>query len=575
MGACSSKHEENRSPAKRNNCTEIEEPTKKNDQVVARKRWSFLALYTRGPAFYLFSRKPPPSPAKNGSQNPTVKRFFRKAFQPLTRAQHMKAVLARRHGEGKDGVARLNKSFGFSKHIRHKCEIGEEVGKGHFGHTHRAKFKKGEHKGQQVAVKIIPKSKMTTAIAIDDVHREVTILKALSGHDHLIKFYDAYEDHDNVYLVMEFCEGGVLLDRILARGGKFTEEDAKSVLIQILTVVAFCHLQGVVHRDLKPENFIYATKDKDAELKVIDFGLSDFISPDERLDDIVGSAYYVAPEVLKRSYGREADVWSTGIMAYVLLCGNRPFWGRTESGIFRAVLKNEPAFNETCWTKLSFEAKDFVKSLLNKDPRKRLTAVQALCHPWIRNGHEIKPPFDITILKFVKRYICSSSLHKATLQALSKTLTFDELVYTKEQFSMLEPNDSGYISVETFKTVLKKYSTDAMKESSVLDFLESLGKLQYRKMDFEEFCAASLRVHQLEGLDRWEEQTQTAFEIFEKDGNRSIAVEELASELSLGSSNPVSDVVEGLIRQTDGRLTYQGFVKVLQGVSSRNAAKGR
>ncbi|CAI9272545.1 unnamed protein product [Lactuca saligna] len=575
MGACSSKHEDTQLPViKRNNCTDMEQSTKKNDPNVARKRWSFLALYTRGPAYYFFSRKSS-SPATNGKTNPTVRRFFRRAFQPLTRAQHMKAVLARRHGEGKEGNVRLNKSFGFSKHIRHKCEIGEEVGKGHFGHTHRAKFKKGKHKGQQVAVKIIPKSKMTTAIAIDDVRREVTILKALSGHDHLIKFYDAYEDHDNVYLVMEFCEGGVLLDRILSRGGKFPEDDAKSLLIQILTVVAFCHLQGVVHRDLKPENFIYASKDKDAELKVIDFGLSDFISPDERLDDIVGSAYYVAPEVLQRSYGREADVWSTGIIAYVLLCGNRPFWGRTESGIFRAVLRNEPGFNETCWSKLSFEAKDFVKSLLIKDPRKRLTAVQALCHPWIRNGHEIKPPFDISILRFVKRYICSSSLRKATLQALSKTVTFDDLVYLKEQFSLLEPNNSGYISVETFKMALTKYSTDAMKESSVHDFLESLGKLKYRRMDFEEFCAAALRVHQLEGHDRWDEQTKTAYEIFEKDGNRSIVVEELASELSLSPSIPVRDVVEDLIRQTDGKLTYLGFVKVLQGASSRNVAKGQ
>nr|KAJ0220148.1 hypothetical protein LSAT_V11C200081450 [Lactuca sativa] len=258
-------------------------------------------------------------------------------------------------------------------------------------------------------------------------------------------------------------------------GGKFAEDDAKSLLVQILTVVAFCHLQGVVHRDLKPENFIYASKDKDAELKVIDFGLSDFISPelrlkgvdrDERLDDIVGSAYYVAPEVLQRSYGREAD-------------------------------------------------------------------------------------------------------------ALSKTLTFDELVYLKEQFSLLEPNNSGYISVETFKMALSKYSTDAMKESSVHDFLESLGKLKYRRMDFEEFCAAALRVHQLDGHDRWDEQTKTAYEIFEKDGNRSIVVEELASELSLSPSIPVRDVVEDLIRQTDGKLTYLGFVKVLQGASSRNVAKGQ
>lgn len=97
------------------------------------------------------------------------------------------------------------------------------------------------------------------------------------------------------------------------------------------------------------------------------------------MDDIVGSAYYVAPEVLQRSYSTEADVWSVGVIAYVLLCGSRPFWGRTESGIFRSVLKNEPNFDEASWSNLSFEAKEFVKNLLNKDPRKRLTAAQALC----------------------------------------------------------------------------------------------------------------------------------------------------------------------------------------------------
>ncbi|KAL8204854.1 hypothetical protein R6Q57_010477 [Mikania cordata] len=345
---------------------------------------------------------------------------------------------------------------------------------------------------------------MTTTIAIEDVHREVKILRALTGHNNLINFYDAYEDHNYVHLVMELCEGGVLLDRILSRGGKYTECDAKGVLIQMLTVIAFCHLQGVVHRDLKPENFLFASKDNDSELKAIDFGLSDFVSPEKELDDIVGSAYYVAPEVLQRSYSTEADVWSIGVIAYVLLCGNRPFWGRTESGIFRSVLKNEPNFDEALWSDLSFEAKDFVKTLLNKDPRKRLTAAQALCHPWLRNGNEVKTPLDISILKFVKRYICSSNLRKAALRALSKTLIFDELVYLKEQFSLLEPTKNGFISIESLSTVLMKYTTDAMKDSGVHDFLESVYRLQYRKMDFQEFCAATIRVDQLEGLDRWD-----------------------------------------------------------------------
>nr|XP_043632034.1 CDPK-related protein kinase-like [Erigeron canadensis] len=564
MGICSSKHI---NFGKHNNDKAIEKSKKKKNQSMERKKSPFFGFYAQSPTHYLFSRK--------SSPGATPARLFKKAFAPLSPAQHMKAVLARRHGVKGNGEEKLNKHFGFSKHIGHKYDIREEVGKGHFGHTYRARCKKGELKGQIVAVKIISKSKMTTAIAIEDVHREVKILRNLTGHDHLIRFYDAYEDHDFVYVVMELCEGGVLLDRILSRGGKYTEDDAKGLLIQMLTVVSFCHLQGVVHRDLKPENFLFASKDKDAELKAIDFGLSDFVCPEEKLDDIVGSAYYVAPEVLQRSYSTEADVWSIGVILYVLLCGSRPFWGRTESGIFRSVLKNEPNFDDASWSKVSFEAKDFVKSLLHKDPRKRLTAPQALCHPWIRNDNEVKTPFDISILKFVKRYICASNLRKAALRALSKTLTFDELFYLKEQFSLLEPSTNGSISVENFKTALMKYSTDAMKESGVHVFLESLCNLQYRRMDFEEFCAAALRVHQLEGHDRWEQQARDAYEIFEKDGNRSIVVEELASELGLGPAIPVRDVLDDLVRQSDGKLTYLGFVKVLHGILGRNLAKAQ
>lgn len=414
---------------------------------------------------------------------------------------------------------------------------------------------------------------MTTAIAIEDVRREVKILRALNGHSNLVKFYDAFEDQENVYIVMELCEGGELLDMILSRGGKYSEDDAKAVMVQILNVVAFCHLQGVVHRDLKPENFLYTTKDESSELKAIDFGLSDFVRPDERLNDIVGSAYYVAPEVLHRSYSTEADVWSIGVIAYILLCGSRPFWARTESGIFRAVLKADPGFDEGPWPSLSSEAKDFVKRLLNKDPRKRISAAQALSHPWIRNYNDVKVPLDILIFKLMKTYMRSSSLRKAALRALSKTLTADELYYLREQFALLEPSKNGSISLENINKALKKHATDAMKESRITDFLSSLSSLQYRRMDFEEFCAAALSVHQLEALDRWEQHARCAYELFEKDGNRAIVIEELASELGLGPSIPVHVVLHDWIRHTDGKLSFLGFVKLLHGVSSRSLPK--
>ncbi|KAG0485260.1 hypothetical protein HPP92_009140 [Vanilla planifolia] len=374
-------------------------------------------------------------------------------------------------------------------------------------------------------------------------------------------------------MIMELCEGGELLDRILSRGGKYSEEDAKPVMIQILKVVAFCHLQGVVHRDLKPENFLFTSKEENSQLKVIDFGLSDFVKPDERLNDIVGSAYYVAPEVLHRSYNTEADVWSVGVIAYILLCGSRPFWARTESGIFRAVLKADPSFNEPPWPSLSSEAKDFVKRLLSKDPRRRMTAVQALSHPWIRNYDNLSVPLDILVLRLMKVYLRSSSLRKTALRALSKTLSVDDIVYLKGQFDLLEPNKNGCLTLDNLKMALLKHLTDAMKELRVQDILVSLNALQYRKMDFDEFCAAALNVHQLEVLDRWEQHARCAYDIFERDGNRAIVIEELASELGLSPSVPVHAVLHDWIRHTDGKLSFLGFLKLLHGPSSRSFIK--
>ncbi|KAG4940110.1 hypothetical protein JHK87_043981 [Glycine soja] len=554
-----------------------------------------------------------PSPARG-----TPRRFFRRPFPPPSPAKHIRASLAKRLGHAKAAPKEgpipeeeaaaaaaersLDKSFGYGKNFGAKFEIGKEVGRGHFGHTCYAKGKKGELKDQPVAIKIISKAKMTTAIAIEDVRKEVKILKALSGHKHLIKFHDAFEDGNNVYIVMELCEGGELLDRILSRGGKYSEEDAKVIVLQILSVVAFCHLQGVVHRDLKPENFLYTSRSEDADMKLIDFGLSDFIRPDERLNDIVGSAYYVAPEVLHRSYSLEADIWSIGVITYILLCGSRPFYARTESGIFRAVLRADPNFDDLPWPTASAEAKDFVKRLLNKDYRKRMTAVQALTHPWLRD--DSRPiPLDILIFKLVKAYLHATPFKRAAVKALSKALPEDQLPYHSAQFRMLEPNRDGHISLDNFKMVfycfsnkksfrffgfiaptlpflynplismilqaLLRNATDAMRESRVLEIINTMEPLAYRKMDFEEFCAATISTHQLEAHEWWEDIASTAFEHFEREGNRLISVEELARELNLGPS--AYSVLKDWIRNTDGKLSLLGYTKFLHGVTLRSS----
>ncbi|GFP88180.1 CDPK-related kinase 3 [Phtheirospermum japonicum] len=461
----------------------------------------------------------------------------------------------------------LDKNFGYNKNFGAKYELGKEVGKGHFGHTCSAKGRKGELKDIPLAVKIISKAKMTTAISIEDVRREVKILKSLSGHKHLVRFYDACEDANNVYIIMELCEGGELLDKILAKGGKYTEEEAKLIIVQILSVVSFCHLQGVVHRDLKPENFLFSSRSEDADMKLIDFGLSDFTRTDERLNDIVGSAYYVAPEVLHRSYSVEADIWSIGVITYILLCGSRPFWARTESGIFRAVLRADPNFEDMPWPSVSPHAKDFVRRLLNKDYRKRMTAAQALTHPWLRSeSHPI--PLDILVYKLAKSYLHATPFKRAALKALSKALTEDELIYLRAQFMLLEPSEDGFVSLENFRKALARNATDAMKVSRIPDILHAMAPLSYRKMDFEEFSAAAISTYQLEALESWEQVASIAFEHFEREGNRVISLDELARELNVGPS--AHPMLRDWLR-SDGKLSLLGYTKFLHGLTLRSS----
>jgi calcium-dependent protein kinase len=240
--------------------------------------------------------------------------------------------------------------------------IGKELGRGQFGVTSLCTHKAT---GQKLACKTISKRKLSTKEDIEDVRREVQIMYHLSGQPGVVELKGAYEDKSSVHLVMELCAGGELFDRIIAKG-HYTERAAASLLRTIVEIVHTCHTMGVMHRDLKPENFLLLSKDESAPLKATDFGLSVFfkegslniwfssrcssidLSIDEIIHlpcciafaylvhagevfrDIVGSAYYIAPEVLKRSYGPEADIWSIGVIVYIVLSGVPPFLGRHE-----------------------------------------------------------------------------------------------------------------------------------------------------------------------------------------------------------------------------------------------------
>ncbi|KAH7365165.1 hypothetical protein KP509_18G012000 [Ceratopteris richardii] len=371
-----------------------------------------------------------------------------------TKTKNPESKVAKSKGKS-NGAVPLGKltKFGYSTNFDEKYQKGKLLGHGQFGYTYAATDIVTKEK---VAVKIIEKKKMLLPIAVEDVKREVKIMKALSGHENVVQFYDAFEDDDHVYIVMELCEGGELLDRILAKKDKrYSEKDAAKVVRQMLNVAARCHLNGIVHRDLKPENFLFKERSEDSPLKATDFGLSDYITPGKRFTDVVGSAYYVAPEVLRRRSGPQSDAWSIGVITYILLCGRRPFWDKTEDGIFKEVLKKKPDFREKPWPSISPSAKDFVKKLLIKDPRARLTAAQALSHPWVREGGDARDiPLDISVLSNMRKFVKYSRLKQIALKALASTLNQEEISHLRDQFDAIDMDKNGTITLEEIRQVL-------------------------------------------------------------------------------------------------------------------------
>ncbi|MQL87122.1 hypothetical protein Taro_019654 [Colocasia esculenta] len=264
-------------------------------------------------------------------------------------------------------------NYGKSKAgIDEKYLLDRELGRGEFGVTYLCMDRDTR---ELLACKSISKRKLRTAVDVEDVRREVAIMRHLPKSPSIVTLREACEDDQAVHLVMELCEGGELFDRIVARG-HYTERAAASVTRTIMEVVQLCHRHGVIHRDLKPENFLFANKKENSPLKAIDFGLSIFFNPGERFSEIVGSPYYMAPEVLKRNYGPEIDIWSAGVILYILLCGVPPFWSESEQGVAQAILRGSIDFKRDPWPSISENAKNLVRQMLEPEPKLRLTAKQ-------------------------------------------------------------------------------------------------------------------------------------------------------------------------------------------------------
>jgi tRNA A-37 threonylcarbamoyl transferase component Bud32 len=263
---------------------------------------------------------------------------------------------------------------GAGEKLEDKYEMGKELGRGGF-----SVVRKGRNKftGQEVAIKCINK-KTLKKDELQLLSREISIMKKLH-HKNIVQLHDIYETGNDLFLVLELVSGGELFDQIVERGS-YSEHDAANLIRQILEGVDYMHKHGVVHRDLKPENLLCASANL---IKIADFGLSKDVETGN-LQTSCGTPSYVAPEVLLGGqYDSEVDIWSVGVISYVLLCGFTPFYGDNQRQLFERILHAQFDFPSPEWDDISSSAKDFIRKLLVVNPAERLSAEQALKHPWI------------------------------------------------------------------------------------------------------------------------------------------------------------------------------------------------
>ncbi|KAL5981993.1 Calcium-dependent protein kinase 14 [Asimina triloba] len=454
--------------------------------------------------------------------------------------------------------------------ITARYDLGRELGRGEFGITYLCTDKTG---GEVLACKSISKKKLRTAVDIEDVRREVEIMKHLPKHPNIVSLTDAYEDDNAVHIVMELCEGGELFDRIVARG-HYTERAAAAVTKTIVEVVEMCHKHGVMHRDLKPENFLFANKKESSPLKAIDFGLSVFFKPGERFTEIVGSPYYMAPEVLKRNYGPEVDVWSAGVILYILLCGVPPFWAETEQGVAQAIIRSVIDFKRDPWPKVSDSAKDLVKRMLDPDPKRRLTAQQVLDHPWLQNAKKApNVPLGETVKARLKQFSVMNKFKKKAMRVVAEHLSVEEVAGIKDMFQMMDMNNRGQITIEELKIGLQKIG-QYVPDADLQLLVEAADNDGNGTLDYGEFVALSLHLRKI-GND---EHLRKAFHFFDQNQSGYIEIDELTASLTDDLGENSEEVINAIVRDVDtdkdGRISYEEFAAMMKaGTDWRKASR--
>lgn len=453
----------------------------------------------------------------------------------------------------------------FIDDITEYYEFVKELGSGTYGKVYRVqnKITKDIRACKKISKKKI-KNKERLKIEID-------LMKA-TDHPNIVKLFEIYEDQQNLYMIMEECVGGEFFERIANRAKEmnfYTEKEAASLFKQIMSAVNYCHCHGVSHRDLKPENLLFSVKCEDSPIKLIDFGLSKiFANQDNKMRSVVGTTYYMAPEVATGSYDERCDIWSCGVILYIMLCGRPPFHGKNDDEIIKKAKTLSYHFNYPEWSKVSEDVKDLISKIF-VDAKNRLTSQEVLEHNWVKhnapNSTEecLKLEFDNIL-----HYMNMNKIKKSVISFITFRLKDEETLELKDIFQSLDQNQDGVLTMEEIREGLK--TLRAKKPNMVKTAEEDLEKLfdeidldKNGLINYSEFVSASVNHKKILRTD----SIRDAFRSFDTDQNGKISLQEICDVIKPQTDEDVNymqELMSKYDKNNDGELDIDEFMETLE-----------
>jgi len=364
----------------------------------------------------------------------------------------------------------------------------------------------------------------------------------------------------NFYICTTLCKGGELFDKIKTMK-KFREDEAAQIMRSITSAIAHCHERNIVHRDLKPENILYRTKQQ-KELVIIDFGDAKIIDENETYEDFVGTAFYLAPECIRKRQGwelKKSDMWTLGVITYLLLIGKPPFYGRDNQEILRKILKASISWPKG--SKISKNAKAFIAGLIKKDTKKRMSAEDCLKHPWLTGsaGHD---DLGSKLLNDLCNYSQATKLKKVLVRMLSTELTESDHLTLKQQFETLDVDGNGFITQEDLTNFILKQGGSKLeaeeKAAHIISEVDTDGDGRVNPTDWKHA--------QLGGnIGSDEALLKSHFRRIDEDKDGFITHDELSKLFNWTiESDLITQMIQEIDENEDGKISYPEFAKAMR-----------